>query len=302
MKYSIDLPRPDGTTQTNIPALVEVARAAENACFDAVAVTDHPFPFLGNGSVSHRAYDPFTLLSYVAARTERIRLHFSLLVASHRNPFLTAQMIATLDAVSNGRTIIGMGAGYNATEIAALGGDFVQRRPHVDTVVTAMHTAWRGEPVYSEGDRWTAAGNELFPACVQVPHPPLWRGGNAKSAARSAARYFDGWSPLEFLNPKVAPMAGTAPLSLAALPDAVAGFKELWRSAGRIETPEICFVRAQPYWLDEAASIEADVKAIAAAGATWLELAIAGTTHQEHLESVKTTSEVLRAAGLLERR
>ncbi|BBZ00778.1 hypothetical protein MCHIJ_02150 [Mycolicibacterium chitae] len=299
MRFSVSLPRPDGTGQTAIPALVEVARAAEEAGFDAVSVTDHPFPFLGTGSVSHRTYDPFTLQAYVAAATERIRLHFSLLVACHRNPFLTAQMIATLDEASDGRTIIGMGAGYNRTEIEALGGDFARRGPAVDEAAQAMRSAWTGEPVHADGQGWTATGNQLFPARTQAP--PLWRGGNSRSAIRSAATHFDGWAPLEVPDPTVAALAGTNALTIEALPEAVDTFKAQWRAAGRTGDPDICFVRSWPDWLAEPASITADVEALAAAGATWVEFTIAGSTHREHVQCIQDTAGVLRAAGLLAR-
>jgi len=299
VKFSVSLPRPDGTAETGIPAVVAVARAAEAAGFDAVSVTDHPFPFLGDGSVSHRAYDPFIVQAFVAAATERIRLHFSLLVACHRNPFLTAQMIATLDEASNGRTIVGVGAGYNRTEIEALGGEFARRGPHVDEVVTAMHKAWSGAPVHDRSDRWTAAGNQMFPVPGRESHPPLWRGGNSRTAVRSAASHFDGWAPLEVPDPTVATLAGTTALTVAELPDAVAGFREAWRAAGRTGDPEICFVRSWPNWLTDPATIEADVAAIGAAGATWIEFTLAGITHHEHLESVENTSATLRAAGIM---
>lgn len=300
MKFSVSLPRPDGTAETNVPAVVAVARAAEAAGFHAVSVTDHPFPFLGEGSVSHRAYDPFTVHAFVAAATERIRLHFSLLVACHRNPFLTAQMIATLDEASEGRTIIGMGAGYNRTEIDSLGGEFASRGPHVDEVVATMRTAWSGAPVHDRNDRWTAAGNQLFPAPGRDSHPPLWRGGNSRSAVRSAVNHFDGWAPLEVPDPNVATLAGTTALTIATLPDAIAGFKEAWRSAGRTGEPEICFVRSWPDWLADPATVEADVAAVDAAGATWIEFTLAGTTHREHVESIERTSSALREAGLMD--
>ncbi|MGE2836866.1 TIGR03619 family F420-dependent LLM class oxidoreductase [Mycobacterium sp. SMC-4] len=297
MRFSVSLPRPDGTAETGIPAVVEVARTAEAAGFHAVSVTDHPFPFLGTGSVSHRTYDPFTAQAYVAAATDRIRLHFSLLVACHRNPFLTAQMVATLDEASGGRTIVGIGAGYNRAEIEALGGDFARRGPAVDEAATVMRSAWTGKPVHAEGDRWTATGNQLFPALAQAP--PLWRGGNSRTAVRSAATLFDGWAPLEVPDPTVAALAGTNALTIATLPEAVDAFKQRWRSAGRTGEPEICFVRSWPDWLAEPATITADVEALAAAGATWVEFTIAGSTHREHKQCIRDTASVLRASGLL---
>jgi alkanesulfonate monooxygenase SsuD/methylene tetrahydromethanopterin reductase-like flavin-dependent oxidoreductase (luciferase family) len=209
-------------------------------------------------------------------------------------------MVATLDEASNGRTIVGMGAGYNRIEIEALGGDFAGRGAHVDEVAAALRKAWSGAPVHDQSDGWTAAGNQLFPAIGRSAHPPLWRGGNSRTAVRSAARHFDGWSPLEVADPEVAALAGTRGLSIATLPDAIAGFHDVWRSAGRTGDPEICFVRSWPDWLADPATIEADVAAIGAAGATWIEFALAGDTHREHVESIESTSTALRQAGFMD--
>jgi alkanesulfonate monooxygenase SsuD/methylene tetrahydromethanopterin reductase-like flavin-dependent oxidoreductase (luciferase family) len=126
---------------------------AEECGFHAVSATDHPFPVVGGGSASHHAYDPFLLLTHVTSRTERVRLHFSILVAAYRNPFLTAQMVATLDEISAGRVIVAVGAGYNRAEFNALGAHFSGRGRHTDDVDTAMRSAWEAAVTTARLDR-----------------------------------------------------------------------------------------------------------------------------------------------------
>src|SRR5664279_2468776 len=107
--HRVDLPEEFVTAA----AIVELSRAAEDGGFDAVYVTEHPFPdakWLQHGG--HHALDPYVSLSFAAAVTTRLRLQTNLVVLAYRNPFLSAKAIASLDALSAGRTIIGIGAGY----------------------------------------------------------------------------------------------------------------------------------------------------------------------------------------------
>ena len=151
-------------------AIVELARAAEDGGFDAVYVTEHPFPeasWLKHGG--HHALDPFVALSFAAAVTSRIRLQTNLVVLSYRNPFLSAKAIASLDALSGGRTIIGIGAGYLEGEFLALGVDPAQRNELTDDAIRAMTAAWSGEVIEWEGVGYNAPGNVDAPAAGADP-------------------------------------------------------------------------------------------------------------------------------------
>src|ERR1700712_257871 len=145
-------------------AIVELARAAEDGGFDAVYVTEHPFPeakWLQHGG--HHALDPFVALSFAAALTPKIRLQTNLVVLAYRNPFLTAKAIASLDALSGGRTIIGIGAGYLEGEFLAVGVDPAKRNELTDEAIRAMKAAWSGEEIQYEGAGFTAGGNAMLP-------------------------------------------------------------------------------------------------------------------------------------------
>jgi probable F420-dependent oxidoreductase len=181
-------------------ALARVAREAEAAGFDALAFTEHPIPserWLTSGG--HDALDPFIALAWAAAATERLRLLTNITVVPYRNPFLLAKTVATLDALSGGRAILGAAAGYLKSEFRALGVDFDERNDLFDEALDVLVAAWSGEPVTFEGRHFRADGNRLVPRPVQRPHPPIWIGGNSARARRRAAEKAQGWMP--FANP-----------------------------------------------------------------------------------------------------
>jgi probable F420-dependent oxidoreductase len=299
VRFSVSLPRPGIRSGTNIGSQARFAAIAEECGFHAVSATDHPFPVVGGGSVSHHAYDPFTLLAFLAARTERIRLHFSILVAGYRNPFLAAHMIATLDEISAGRVIVAFGVGYSRAEFDALGARFAHRGRHSDDVIAAMRSAWSGDPVNLEHPDWRTEGNTMFPAFAGRSHPPLWRGGNSGGARASAARSFDGWAPLE-VNETWAPKAGTTGLTLSTLPEAIADYHREWREAGRSGQPDVCLVRGRTSWLRDPGRLVAETRQLEQMGVTWVEITPYGDTPEAVEASLRDTARWLREAALLD--
>ena len=141
MQFTLQLPTDrvaQGEEFVSAEAIAEMARATEQAGFDAAFVTDHPAPedrWLASGG--HQALDPFVALSFVAAATTRLRVQTHVLVASYRNPFLAAKAIATLDVLSRGRVIVGLAAGYLEAEFAALGVDYAERNERVIHILPA---------------------------------------------------------------------------------------------------------------------------------------------------------------------
>ncbi|MES4792315.1 MAG: LLM class F420-dependent oxidoreductase [Chloroflexota bacterium] len=202
MRVAVGLPthrvdRPGGFLTGD--AVAEIARAAEEAGFDAVFVTDHPFPgdrWLASGG--HHTLDPMVALSFAAAATSRLRLLTNLCVLPYRNPFLVAKAVASLDALSGGRVILGVGAGYLASEFRALGVPFEERNERTDAIM-AIQRAWTGGSPTGRGPGWEASGNTMLPRPHQRPRPPIWVGGNSTRAIRRAVELADGWMP--FPNP-----------------------------------------------------------------------------------------------------
>jgi probable F420-dependent oxidoreductase len=186
-----------GTEFVSGRAVAEVAAAAEAAGFDAVFVTEHPFPedsWMASGG--HHALDPFVVLSFAAAATSRLRVLTDLCVVPYHQPYLLAKTVVSLDALSDGRLILGCGAGYLEPEFRALGQSFEDRNDRFDAAIRAMKDAWTGGSVAVEA---SGSSHTMLPRPVQQPHPPIWIGGNSKRAIRRAVELGDGWMP--FPNP-----------------------------------------------------------------------------------------------------
>jgi probable F420-dependent oxidoreductase len=197
MRLSLHLPIDiDDREFQNGAAAREMAQAVERAGVDACWITDHPAPTTKwRRAGGHDAIDPFAGLAFVAAATTRLRLHTHIVVLPYRNPFLTAKSVATVDALSDGRMILGVGVGYMRGEYAALGVEFEARGALTDEALQTMKLAWSGESVVREAATFNAVGNLPRPLPVQQPHPPIWVGGNSERALRRAAEQCDGWAP-----------------------------------------------------------------------------------------------------------
>ena len=191
MKVSLQLPTDNVRLLDEFitaAAVAEIAQAAEAAGADAVNCTDHPFPndeWMATGG--HHALDLFVTLAFAAAHTSRLRLHTNLSVIPYRSPGVLAKSVATLDQLSGGRTIIGVGAGYQEREFEALGVDFARRNELTDDGIRTISAIWTGESVN---------GNTALPRPAQRPRPPVWVGGNSRLAMRRAVDLADGWCPV----------------------------------------------------------------------------------------------------------
>ncbi|MFB7634313.1 TIGR03619 family F420-dependent LLM class oxidoreductase [Streptomyces sp. NPDC056149] len=177
--------------------LVAVARAADRAGFAYVACCEHvAIPRRLAGTMGTVWYDPVATLSYLAAVTERVRLLSHVAVVGLRHPLISAKQYATVDRLSGGRLILGVGAGHVAEEFAAVGVDFARRGALLDEAVDALKVAL-GEEEFPEfaGERFAFGGLGQAPRPVQRPRPPVWVGGSSPAAVRRAAVRGDGWLP-----------------------------------------------------------------------------------------------------------
>lgn len=177
--------------------LVEIARAADRLGFAYIAVCDHvAIPRRLADAMGTVWYDPVATLAYLAAATERVRLLSHVAVAALRHPLLSAKQYATLDHLSGGRLILGVGAGHVREEFEALGVDFAARGALLDETVDALKAALGpGEFPEFRGERFAFAGLGQAPRPVQTPRPPIWVGGSSAAAVRRAAVRGDGWLP-----------------------------------------------------------------------------------------------------------
>jgi probable F420-dependent oxidoreductase len=169
---------------------------AERLGFHSVWVGDHlalprnpsaPYPY-GGGSFTidpdTSLLDPFAVLAALAGRTRRIKLGFGVLVAPYRHPLISAKLIASIDALSDGRVILGIGSGWMPEEFAIVGADFASRGPDTDACLRFL------THVFAEGE---VDGMTVLPKPVQRPGPPIWVGGNGPAAMRRAIAFGHGW-------------------------------------------------------------------------------------------------------------
>ncbi len=294
MRVSLSLPthRVDVPEFVSAAGIVAIAQAAERAGADAVFVTEHPFPgdtWLATGG--HHALDPFVALALVAGATERLRLQTNLVIAAYRNPFLLAKAIASLDAVSGGRTIIGIGAGYLEPEYAALGVDMAERNALTDEAIISMRAAWTGESVTLAGRHWRADANTMLPRPVQRPGPPIWIGGNSARAMRRAVEVGDGWVPM-LTTERSSSRVRSWPITSVADPGRPRWPRPREHAAavGRKAPFDVAFSPAgqalEPGSRDSGARLAEHATELAGAGVTYLNAGVPGATLAEVLDNI----------------
>ncbi|MGW5528161.1 LLM class F420-dependent oxidoreductase [Streptomyces xanthochromogenes] len=176
--------------------LAEIARAADRSGFAYLASCDHVgVPRRLAGPMSTIWYDPVATLSFLAGITDRVLLMSHVAVVGLRHPLVTAKQYATLDHLSGGRLILGVGAGHVREEFEAVGADFERRGPVLDETIDALRAALGPEEYPSfRGERFAfeGIGQRPRPAQRQVP---IWVGGSSPAAVRRAALRGDGWLP-----------------------------------------------------------------------------------------------------------
>ncbi len=191
--------------------LLRIAAKAESLRFSSLFVTDHVvlpasmarsvYPYSPSGHLPGGAaqdyLEPITLLAFLARATKRIRIGTSVLVVPYRHPLVTAKMLATVDRLSGGRVILGVGVGWLREEFEAVGAPpFEARGAATDEYLALMRAAWTTDPLTFEG-RWTSARDvHALPKPVQPGGLPVWVGGHTESALRRAGTLGDGWHPI----------------------------------------------------------------------------------------------------------
>ncbi|MFF3978394.1 LLM class F420-dependent oxidoreductase [Streptomyces sp. NPDC001828] len=176
--------------------LAEIARAADRSGFAYLASCDHVgVPRRLAGPMSTIWYDPVATLSFLAGITDRVLLMSHVAVVGLRHPLVTAKQYATLDHLSGGRLILGVGAGHVREEFEAVGADFEGRGPVLDETIDALRAALGPEEYPSfRGERFAFEGLGQRPRPAQR-HVPVWVGGSSPAAVRRAALRGDGWLP-----------------------------------------------------------------------------------------------------------
>src|SRR5579863_4564419 len=181
-------------------------RAAEDLGYESAWLGEHiilptvsesKYPYSADGRFPAPAdvpfHDPMLALAFAAAVTSRIRLATGIFVVPLRNPITTAKAVASLDVLSNGRVIFGVGVGWFAEEFAAAGASFDDRALRTREYLELMKALWtKDDPAYA-GKTFSVAGVRFNPKPIQKPHPPIVVGGTSELAIKRAVRYGDGW-------------------------------------------------------------------------------------------------------------
>lgn len=212
MQFGFVLPHIGSAANTR--AILQAAQRAEALGFDSLWVTDRllwplhpstPYPGTPDGRLPmayQTVYDPLAVLIFVAARTQRVRLGTSVLVAPYRNPVIMAKMGATLDSLSGGRFIFGVGVGWSPDEFTAVGESLAGRDARTDEYLRVIKELWTKEEPHFTGKYYHLPASIFLPKPVQKPHPPIWIGGQSHHAFRRAAKLGDGWNPTNRLSPE----------------------------------------------------------------------------------------------------
>ena len=138
--------------------------------------------------------DPTTFLTYISAFTSKARLGVSVYVLPRHNPIMLAKQLASLDQLSGGRLILGVGLGANGSDLLQYGVDPERRVRRFIEQVQAIRALWTQSPAKFSGEFVEFDGANIEPKPAQKPHPPIWFGANVEAAVRRAVRYADGWT------------------------------------------------------------------------------------------------------------
>lgn len=184
-------------------ALMTFCRKAEEQHIASLWVSDHVvFPYANSGAYSGGRFphapqtpylEPVTALAAAAMCTERARIGASVFILGHRPPVVMAKMLTTIDTLSNGRLICGVGVGWWTEEFAALGVPFHTRGRQGDEILRVFKELWTAEHPQFDGEFYRFSQIGFAPKPVQKPHPPLWVGGHSPGALRRAVTFGDGW-------------------------------------------------------------------------------------------------------------
>jgi probable F420-dependent oxidoreductase len=176
-----------------------IIAGVEQLGYDFVVAADHVFvPPYWAELIGDIFFEPFTLFSYLAARTFRIELVFACMVVPYRQPFATAKTIAAVDQLSRGRFNLGVVPGYLKEEFQTFGLPREERGEMTNEFVRIMIELWTADSATYRGKYYSCDGISIKPKCVRRPHVPIWVGGSSRNAMRRVAEFGDVWHPLGF--------------------------------------------------------------------------------------------------------
>ncbi|MDE0202123.1 MAG: LLM class F420-dependent oxidoreductase [Rhodospirillaceae bacterium] len=210
MEYGFNVP--NGGPLAVPERIATLARHGEKLGYRILAIPDHivvpkgidsPYPYSPDGTLTFptllagECLEPLALMAYLAGVTTEMRLLTSVMVVPYRHPVLTAKLLSTIDLLSGGRAVVGVGAGWMAEEFPPVGAPpFEARGRATDEYLRIYKELWTADAPRYDGE-FASFDNILFhPKPVQKPHPPIWVGGESKPAKRRTVRHGDAWFPI----------------------------------------------------------------------------------------------------------
>ena len=188
-------------------AITDIAREAEDRGFDSIWIPEHvhipadrktPYPFSPDGSLPDTHYrlpDPFVALTAAATATTELKVATGICLVTEHEPIVTAKAIASLDSISGGRFLFGIGAGWLPEEMEPLGVKFADRWKVTEHRVRAMKALWTEETAEYHSEFVDFPATYLYPKPAQKPHPPIYIGTSVKYVYQRIVDWADGWLP-----------------------------------------------------------------------------------------------------------
>ena len=302
MKLGINIPNlgraagPEG--------IAKVAQKAEELGYDSIWSTERLLfpvnPRTGYGGMEgvplpegfKYQLDPLDVLSYAAAVTKRVKLGTSVLDFPYYNPVMLARRITTLDVLSGGRAVIGLGLGWSPEEFEAAGASMKGRGVRADEALQVMKTIWANDPAEFSGKYYQVAKSIVLPKPVQKPHPPIYMAAYAPAAMKRVATQTNGWLPVGI------PVEGMRQMW--------EGIRSMAREAGRNPDDLKLIVRANTAVLPEAQGegryifvgskdeVKADIQACKELGAHEIEFDPTSGPQGETVQGFIETAELMR--------
>jgi probable F420-dependent oxidoreductase len=191
----------------------DVARAAEERGFESIFFIDHthipvrrttPYPLAAELPKDYyHNHDLLVAMSFAAAVTKKIRIGSGICLVIERDPITLAKEVASLDVLSDGRVLFGIGGGWNREEMEDHGTDFTTRWKLLRERIEAMKAIWKDDEAEYHGELVRFEKIWSWPKPVQKPHPPILLGGHGEKAFDRVIRYCDGWMPLTWVDSKI---------------------------------------------------------------------------------------------------
>ena len=294
-------------------SLARIVQEGEAIGYDSCTISDHVviptdiharYPYSDTGEFPSRSrgdrHEQLTAAAFIAGKTSRLKLVTSVTVVPHRPAVLLAKMLATIDVLSQGRLVFGIGAGWMKEEFEALGlPPFAERGAVTDEYLAACRELWTRDDPHFAGKYVRFSGILFDPKPVQTPHPPIWVGGESGPALRRTAKLGDGWYPI-----------GTNPQfrldSLKRYEAGIARLRRLVREAGRDPAQVTLAYRVTQWGRDipdraddgerrlfsgESADIIGDLRAFRDLGVMYVDFNFAGTSAEEMLANMRRIHE-----------